>query len=111
MGRSTRPVTERRPRTGRSGSEPADDTATVAAVKRFLAGKPEIDGSPEAAGALAAARMVDDASSSTTSRAMALGRYQDALQTLRMLAPAKAKESPLDQIRAQREKRIAAAQG
>lgn len=84
---------------------------TVEAVEKFLVENPESSGSPEAALALAAARAIDDERASVTSRSMVMGRYLDAMAVLRAMAPEKRQESVLDEIRARRDARRAAAEG
>lgn len=61
--------------------------------------------SPEAALALALAERIDDQANSATSVSMNAGRMLDAVAALRALAPDEVKESPLDEIRARRDRR------
>lgn len=86
-------------------------SATVESVERFLADNPEIGGSPEAALALKAAELLDDTHSSTTSKSMVMGGYLRAMETLRGMLPEKMEASPLDEIRARRDAKLAAQGG
>lgn len=87
----------------------------VEAVQRDLAeiGKhnPGLVKSGLAAMALALAAELDDAGNSATSKSMCAKTLLETLDRLRALAPEKPKENPLDEIRARREKRLAAAEG
>lgn len=77
------------------------------AVLSYLERLPgDVSGAPEAALALALAELVDDQGSSATSKSMNAGRMLDALERVRALAPEKAEVSPLDEIRARRDKRL-----
>lgn len=82
------------------------------AVERFVAEHPVIAGSPEAAAALAAAEAIDSARSARLSgaamqgEASMMGRLLDALELLREMAPDAAEVSPLDEIRARRDKKL-----
>jgi len=62
-----------------------------------------------AAVALEMARQLDGRNSATA-KSMCAGRLQEALDRLRELHPLKQEDSPLDEIRARRDQRIAAAQ-
>ena len=82
------------------------------AVQRFIDSHPVIDGSPEAAAALAAAEAIDSARSSRSSgaamqgEASMMGRLLDTLERLRSMAPDAAEVSPLDEIRARRDAKL-----
>jgi hypothetical protein len=69
------------------------------AVEKFVETHPEVDGTPEAAAAMAAARAIDDPGNSATSKSMMVGRFLDALELMRAMAPEKPEESELDRIR------------
>lgn len=86
-------------------------SATVEAVERFLAANPEVKDSPEAALALKAAELLDDVASSTTSKSMVMTGYLRALETLRSMLPETREASPLDEIRARRDRKLAAEGG
>jgi hypothetical protein len=81
--------------------------ATVESVQRFLDANPEIADSPEAALALKAAELLDDVSSSTTSKSMVMTGYLRALETLRSMLPERVEEdNPLVGIRARRDAKL-----
>jgi hypothetical protein len=92
-------------------------TGCVANVEAWLADHPGADAYPEASAALAAAQAIDDSRNARVSGAALqgvssmVGRYLEAMSVLRGLAPEKAKESVLDEIRARRDKRKLAAEG
>ena len=67
--------------------------------------EPEVAGSGLAALALSLAREMDDPGNSATSKSMCARALADALDRLRELAPER-KESPLEAIKARRERRL-----
>lgn len=83
--------------------------SVVAAVERDLAGFGELAVSGLAASALVMAAQLDDPGTSATSKAMCAARLESALDRLRELAPPAVAASPLDEIRARRDARVAAA--
>jgi hypothetical protein len=89
--------------------------SVVAAVERDLLElekrSPGVSKSALAASLFALAAGLDDARSSLAMKAMAQERLAKTLAELRVLVPEKQKESPLDEIRARRDKRVAAAEG
>ena len=89
--------------------------SVVEAVKRDLAllekRAPGVSKSALAASLFSLAEGLDDPRASLAMKAMAQERLAKTLAELRLLAPDKPKESPLDEIRARREKRVAAAEG
>lgn len=87
------------------------DGPVVLAVKRDLASMPdEIAQSSLAASALVMAEGLDGANS-LTSKSMAQGRLQEAMDRLRELAPPAEENDELDDLAARRAKRLAAVGG
>jgi hypothetical protein len=84
----------------------------TAAVRRELRRleqlEPGASKQPEAALALGLAERLDDRETKATAAAMAAGRLLETLAALRALAPS-GKASPLDEIRARRDARVAGA--
>lgn len=80
------------------------------AVEKLLAEldgrEPGLSGSPEAALALSLAERIDDPKNKATAASMAAGRLIETLAALRGLAPARLKETPLDEIRARRDRAV-----
>ena len=89
--------------------------SVVKAVERDLVElekrAPGVSESALAASLFSLAEGLDDPRASLAMKAMAQERLAKTLAELRLLAPEKQKESPLDEIRVRREKRIAAAEG
>jgi hypothetical protein len=81
--------------------------AVAALIVRLGVLEPSVPFSPEAALALALAERIDDVGNSATSVSMNAGRLLDALAAVRALAPDEMKESPLDEIRARRDRKVA----
>ena len=87
----------------------------VANVSAWLAEHPDAARSPEAAAALSAAEHIDASSSGRVSGAGLQGAssmmrvYLDALERLRELSPDRPAVSPLDEIRARRDRKRGAA--
>ena len=83
----------------------------LANVRAWLADHPDVTGSPEAAAALAAAEHIDASASGRVSGAGLQGAssmmrvYLDALERLRELSPDRVAVSPLDEIRARRDRK------
>lgn len=87
-------------------------SSVVAAVQRDLdALGGSVAESAEAVLALALAQRIDDAKNSATSVSMNAGKLLDAMQRLRELAKLAPAESPLDEIRARRDRKLAGASG
>lgn len=83
----------------------------VLAVQMMVDGLPvEVAASPEAALVLELAERLESASNATAAANVA-GRLADALLRIREMAPGRAKESPLDEIRARRDARKARKSG
>lgn len=80
--------------------------AVSALIERLGKLEPTLPFSPEAALALALAERIDDESNSATSVSMNAGRLLDTLASVRALAPDEVKESPLDEIRARRDRKL-----
>ena len=78
----------------------------VEAVEAFIESHPDVEDTPEAAAAFAAAREIDSAGNSATSKSMLLGQFLRSLEILRAMAPEKAEVSPLDEIRQRREAKL-----
>lgn len=82
-------------------------TAVQAQLEAFEERLPGISESPEAALALSLAGRVDDAHNSATSVSLCAGRLLETLAALRVLVPEVKKESPLDEIKARRDAKLA----
>lgn len=94
-----------------SNPEPDGQLSVTEAVKLNIEdlsqSKREVADSPEAALALSLAARIDDPNNKAAGVSMAAGRLLDALTALRALAPAKAKGTPLDEIKERRDRRVA----
>lgn len=78
------------------------------AVERDLERLPEdLAGSALAASALALAQEIDRSGNSATSKSMCAKALQDVLRELRSLAPAEEEHDEIDELEAQRRRRIA----
>lgn len=89
------------------------DMSAVAAVQRDLAEIAKRDRqlaeSSLAASALAMARELDDGRNSATSKSMCARALAEVIRELRGLAPEKHESTPLDEIRARRDAKLARA--
>lgn len=87
-------------------------SSVVDAVQRDLDALGErVAESAEAVLALALARRIDDGANSATSVSMNAGKLLDTMQRLRELAALSPAESPLDEIRARRDRKLERASG
>ena len=68
-----------------------------------------LEDSALAASAMALARAIDDEENSATSRSLCAGRLAEALDRLRELNPPQEGATPLDEIQARRDRRLARA--
>lgn len=68
---------------------------------------PRLAVSPEAASALSLARTIDDSAISATSRGINAKELRETMACLRALAPEARALSPLDEIRARRDRKLA----
>lgn len=91
-----------------SAAEKVEGVVTVvAAVERDLKLMPTVAESALAASALVLAAQLDDPDTSATSKSMCSRELRDTMTVLRALAPAKREADGIDDITAQRNKRIA----
>lgn len=81
--------------------------AIEALIDRLGVGEPSLAGSPEAAIALALADRVDAVGNKAAGASQAASQLLETLAVLRALAPADVKETPLDEIRARRDRKVA----
>lgn len=105
LGRATGNATSRR-RTG-GGGDVRELGRTAAAVERALALWPDLEGSIEAATARAMADELDNPNSAT-SKSMCARAMLEAIDRLRVLAPADEEDDALDGLQADHAKRLRA---
>ena len=78
----------------------------VEAAEEFIADRPDVENTPEAAALVAAAREIDAPGNSATSKSMMVGRFLETIEVLRRISPEKAEVSPLDEIKQRREAKL-----